>query len=82
LKALLLLATLLGGCAELPDRLDGIADAARQFAVVHPAMTGTALVAVRGALHRPQHLGLVCDPRCRLTGFPSSAPRPGLYPRH
>jgi hypothetical protein len=79
LKALLL-AALLGGCADLPDRLDGIADAARQFAVVHPAMTGTALVAARTALHRPQHLGLMCNPRCRLTGFPS--PSPSAHPRH
>jgi len=82
LKALLLLAALLGGCADLPDRLDGIADAARQFALVHPAMTGTALVAARSALHRPQHLGLVCSPRCRLTGFPSSAASSLAYARH
>ena len=82
MRALLLLSVLVGGCANLPDRLDGLADAARQFAVVHPAMTGTALIAARGALHRPQHLGLVCNPRCRLTGFPSPAASSLAYARH
>jgi len=52
LRALLLLAVLLGGCANLPDRLDGLADAARQFAVVYLAMTGTALGAAPGAYPR------------------------------
>jgi hypothetical protein len=69
MRALVLLAVLLYGCADIPDRLDAVADAARQFAVVHPAMATMALLAARTALHRPQHLGLACNPHCRLTGF-------------
>jgi hypothetical protein len=77
-----LLAVLLHGCADIPDRLDRVADAARQFAIVHPAFAGTALVAARSALHRPQQLGLVCNPHCRLTAFPSPSVSPGAYARH
>lgn len=69
--ALLLCSTWLSGCAEMPDRLDALADAGRSFAVVHPAVTGAALIAARAALHKPQHLGLMCNPRCRVG---SSAP--------
>ena len=64
--ALLLCVTWLGGCAEMPDRLDALADAGRDFAVVHPAVTGAAVIAARAALHKPQHLGLMCNPRCRV----------------
>jgi len=74
-----LLAVLLHGCADIPDRLDGVADAARRFALVHPAMATTALLAARTALHRPQHLGLVCSPHCRLTGFPSPSASSSAY---
>jgi len=39
----------------------------------------TALLAARTALHRPQHLGLVCSPHCRLTGFPSPSASSSAY---
>jgi hypothetical protein len=67
MKTLTLLAlVLLSGCVELPDRLDTLADTGREFATVHPVVTGAALMAARAALHKPQHLLLMCDPRCRL----------------
>lgn len=80
LKALALLLTtvLLGGCAELPDRLDALADRSREFAVLHPVVTGGALMAARAALHKPQHLGVLCNPHCRLASNPvSTAVAPG-----
>jgi hypothetical protein len=58
------LVALTGGCAEFPDRLDNLADAGREFAVVHPVMTRTALVAARVALRKPQHLRVECDTHC------------------
>ena len=65
--ALLLgLITLTEGCAELPDRLDNLADAGREFAVVHPVITRTALAAARAALRKPQHLRVVCAPHCLI----------------
>ena len=65
--ALLLgLMALTEGCAELPDRLDNLADAGREFAVAHPAMSRTALIAARAALRKPQHLRVVCDPHCLI----------------
>ena len=57
-------AALMGGCAELPDRLDNLADAGRDFAVSHPLMGRTAVMAARAALRKPQHVRLVCDPQC------------------
>jgi hypothetical protein len=57
---------LAGGCAELPDRLDNFADASRAFAIAHPVLTETALFSARAALRKPQHLALVCQPRCQL----------------
>src|SRR5207302_8958817 len=73
LKALALMAALLSGCAGIPDRLDAFADAGREFAVVHPALTGAALSAARAALRKPQHLRVMCNPHCRL----GSNPPPG-----
>jgi hypothetical protein len=58
------LVSLCGGCAELPDRLDNLADAGRDFALVHPTVTRTALVAARAALRKPENFRLVCDPEC------------------
>lgn len=82
MKALALLSVLLSGCAELPDRLDALADAGREFAVVHPAVTGAALVAARAALHKPQHLGVMCNPHCKLgNGRPPPAVVPAILPR-
>jgi hypothetical protein len=37
------------------------------------------LLAARTDLHRPQHLGLVCNPHCRLTGFPSPSASSSAY---
>jgi hypothetical protein len=54
------------GCAELPDRLDNLADAGREFAVGHPVMSRAALVAARAALRKPQHLRVVCDTHCLI----------------
>jgi hypothetical protein len=51
------LVALTAGCAEFPDRLDNLADAGREFAVVHPVVTRT-------ALRKPQHLRLECDSHC------------------
>jgi hypothetical protein len=77
MKTLTLLAVvLLSGCAELPDRLDAFADAGREFAAVHPAVTGAALMAARVALRKPQHLRVMCDPHCRLGSSPP--PRAGI----
>jgi hypothetical protein len=59
-------ANLLSACADLPDRLDNLADAGRTFAVVHPVMTRTAVFAARAALRKPQQLRFVCSPRCRV----------------
>ncbi|HET7756599.1 MAG TPA: hypothetical protein VFK87_05020 [Steroidobacteraceae bacterium] len=59
-------ASLLCACAELPDRLDNLADAGRRFAIVHPLMTRTAVFAARAALRKPQHLRFVCSPSCRI----------------
>ena len=58
------LALRLHGCADLPERLDGIAHAAR------------------AALHRRQHLGLVCNPHCRITSYPAPAASPGTDARN
>ncbi len=58
------LISLSGGCAELPDRLDNLADAGRDFALTHPTVTRAALVAARAALRKPQNVRLVCDPEC------------------
>src|SRR5205085_1130370 len=69
-------AALLGGCAGIPDRLDAFADAGREFAVVHPALTGAALIAARAALRKPQHLRVMCNPHCRLGSSPP--PRAGV----
>ena len=52
------------GCAELPDRLDNMADAGREFATAHPVLSRTALAAARAALRKPQRLRVVCDTRC------------------
>ncbi len=52
------------GCAELPDRLDNLADAGREFAVAHPMVSRTALIAARAALRKPQHLRVVCESEC------------------
>ena len=71
------MAALLGGCAGIPDRLDAFADAGREFAVVHPALTGAALIAARAALRKPQHLRVMCNPHCRLGGNPPP-PRAGV----
>lgn len=68
--ALLLATVLLGGCVELPERLDALADSSREFAVVHPVVTGAALMAARAALHKPQHVGVVCNPHCGLASNP------------
>jgi hypothetical protein len=57
---------LLCACAEMPDPLDNLADAGRSFALVHPTMTRAALMGVRAALRKPQHLRFVCEPRCRV----------------
>jgi hypothetical protein len=80
-KALALLSVLLSGCAGLPDRLDALADAGREFAVVHPLATRAALIAARAALHKPQHLRVMCNPHCRLGSDPP--PRGGAvgFPR-
>jgi hypothetical protein len=66
LGALLLIGFMIlaGGCAELPDRLDSLADAGRDFARVHPTATRAALVAARAALRKPQNLRLVCEAEC------------------
>ena len=80
MKALALLSVLLCGCAEFPDRLDALADASREFAAVHPAVTGAALIAARAALHKPQHLAVICDPHCRLGGHPAPAAAPAAVP--
>lgn len=86
MKALALLTVLLGGCAGLPDRLDALADTGREFAVMHPAVTGAALMAARAALRKPQHLGVMCNPRCRLGSSPSpgavAVGRVGFPPRY
>jgi hypothetical protein len=58
------LVALTPGCAELPDRLDNLADAGREFAVAHPAVGRTMLIATRAALRKPQHLRVVCDSQC------------------
>jgi hypothetical protein len=71
MKALALMTVFFSGCAGLPDRLDALADTGREFAVVHPVVTGAALMAARAALHKPQHLGVVCNPRCRVGSSPS-----------
>lgn len=68
MKVLVVLSVLLSGCAGIPDRLDALADAGRDFTVVHPALTGAALIAARAALHKPQHVAVMCDPRCRFGG--------------
>jgi hypothetical protein len=82
MKALTLLALLLSGCAELPDRLDALSDSGREFATVHPFVTGAALMAARAALRKPQHLGLTCNPRCRLgSNPPPAAASPSGFPR-
>jgi hypothetical protein len=73
MKVLTLSVFLLSGCAEMPDRLDMLADTGREFAIVHPVVTGAALMAARAALHKPQHLLVMCDPRCRV----GSNPPPG-----
>src|SRR5204863_1599949 len=70
LKALALMAALLGGCAGIPDRLDAFADAGREFAVVHPALTGAALIDAPAALRKPQHLRVMCNPHSRLGSTP------------
>ena len=81
MKALALLSVLLSGCAEMPDRLDALADAGRDFAVVHPAMTGAALIAARAALRKPQHLAVMCNPRCQFGGHPAPAAASPVLPR-
>jgi hypothetical protein len=70
MKAFALVAALLSGCAGIPDRLDAFADASREFAAVHPAVTGAALMAARVALRKPQHLRVICSPHCRLGSSP------------
>jgi len=65
--ALLLgLMALMEGCAELPDRLDNLADAGREFAAGHPVVSRAALVAARAALRKPQRVRIVCDPHCLI----------------
>src|SRR5207302_490702 len=58
LKALALMAALLGGCAGIPDRLDAFADAGREFAIGHPALPGAALIAAGAAVRQAQHAGV------------------------
>lgn len=79
--ALALATVVLSGCAEMPDRLDALADAGRNFAVVHPAVSGAALIAARAALHKPQHLRVMCNPRCRLGSSPGPAAGPPAWAR-
>jgi hypothetical protein len=76
MRAFALVAALLSGCAGIPDRLDAFADASREFAAVHPALTGAALMAARVALRKPQHLRVICSPHCRLGSNPP--PRAGI----
>jgi hypothetical protein len=76
MRAFALVAALLCGCAGIPDRLDAFADASREFAAVHPAVTGAALMAARVALRKPQHLRVICSPHCRLGSNPP--PRAGI----
>jgi hypothetical protein len=47
---------------------------------MHPALTAAALIAARAALCKPQHLRVMCNPRCRLGGNPAPAVGPPLWP--